>query len=120
MQDYAISLTNQASVMVNINVSILSGYAYRENITIELWRDSIMLTQDINLGTLIGSGGFIFPYNLTYLDTSVNSGITKYYLKYKVRRDTSNTINNYGEAGLINIRTLQNPYGSSSFFLRQT
>jgi hypothetical protein len=115
-----ISLANQANVMVNINVSLLCGYANKEKITIELWRDSTMLTRDIDLGTKIAAGGFIFPYNLTYLDTNVNSGIIKYYLKYKVSRDTNNPIINYGDAGLVNIRTLENSYGSSCFFLRQT
>jgi hypothetical protein len=46
------------------------------------------------------------PYNLTHLDENVSTGITKYYLKYKLN-------SNHGlNMGLVNI-------GSSSFFLRQ-
>lgn len=116
-----ISLSNKGNVMVNINVSILCSYAFNETITIELWRDSTMLMQDISLGVKIATGGFIFPYNLTYLDTSVNSGIIKYYLKYKISRfvDINNYNIDYNELGLVNIRTQSNPYGSSCFFLRQ-
>ena len=115
-----ISLSNKGNVMVNINVSILCSYAFNETINIELWRDSTMLMQDISLGVVIATGGFIFPYNLTYLDTSVNSGIIKYYLKYKISRfvDINNYNIDYNELGLVNIRTQNNPYGSSCFFFK--
>ena len=116
-----ISLSNKGNIMININVSLLCSYALNETITLELWRDSTMLMQDISLGVINATGGFLFPYNLTYLDTSVNSGIIKYYLKYKISRhvDINNYNIDYNELGLVNIRTQNNPYGSSCFFLRQ-
>lgn len=108
-----ITLSNHANVMVNINVSLLCCYAFDETINIELWRDLSMIMQDLDLGIIHSTGGFTFPYNLTYLDTNVNSGTIKYYIKYKLK-------NNSGmrDMGLVNISNY-NSIGSSSFFLRQ-
>lgn len=81
---------NNSNILVNVKASLYCSYAYNERITIELWRDSSMLTQDCSLGTLNGAGGLNLSYNMTYLDENINSGPNKYYLKYKL--DNNNSI----------------------------
>ena len=109
----SITLSNNANVMVNINVTLLCCYAIDETITIELWRDLSMIVQDSDLGIILSTGGFTIPYSLTYLDTNVNSGTIKYYIKYKLKNN-----NSMRNMGLVNISNY-NSIGSSSFFLRQ-
>ena len=109
----SITLSSNANVMVNINVTLLCCYAIDETITIELWRDLSMIVQDSDLGIILSTGGFTIPYSLTYLDTNVNSGTIKYYIKYKLKNN-----NSMRNMGLVNISNY-NSIGSSSFFLRQ-
>jgi len=104
---------NNANIMININVALLCCFNHNETINIELWRDLSMIMQDSDLGIIIGTGGFTIPYNLTYLDTNVNSGTIKYYIKYKLKNN-----NSAKHMGLVNI-SYYNSIGSSSFFLRQ-
>jgi hypothetical protein len=104
---------NNANIMININVALLCCFNHDETINIELWRDLSMIMQDSDLGIIIGTGGFTIPYNLTYLDTNVNSGTIKYYIKYKLKNN-----NSAKHMGLVNI-SYYNSIGSSSFFLRQ-
>ncbi len=106
-----ISLTGKYNVLVTINVTLLCAYAYGERITIQLWRDLTLISEDIGIGSYNASVLRI-PYNLTYLDENVNIGVFKYYLKYKLE-------SNHGVSmGLVNIKT-SSTFGSSSFFLRQ-
>jgi hypothetical protein len=106
-----ISLTGKYNVLVTINVTLLCSYAYGERITIQLWRDLTLISEDIGIGSYNASVLRI-PYNLTYLDENVNIGVFKYYLKYKLE-------SNHGVSmGLVNIKT-SSTFGSSSFFLRQ-
>ena len=100
-----INLSSNSNVLVTINVTLFCSYGYDERITIQLWRNLTLISEDVGLGTYNASSLRI-PYNLTYLDENVNSGVIKYYLKYKLN-------SNHGlNMGLVNI-------GSSSFFLRQ-
>jgi len=106
-----ITLSSKSNILVSINVTLFCSYGYDERITLQLWRDSTMISEDIGLGTYNASILRI-PYNLTYLDENVNSGIIKYYLKYKLS-------SNHGiSMGLVNIKN-SSTFGSSSFFLRQ-
>ena len=106
-----ISLSSKYNVLVTINVSLLCSHAYGERITVQLWRDLTLISEDIGLGTYNASSLRI-PYNLTYLDEDVNIGVFKYYLKYKLE-------SNHGlNMGLVNIKN-SSTFGSSSFFLRQ-
>ena len=104
---------NNANIMININVALLCCFNHNETINIELWRDLTMIMQDSDLGIINGTGGFTIPYNLTYLDTNVNGGTIKYYIKYKLKNN-----NSAKHMGLVNI-SYYNSIGSSSFFLRQ-
>ena len=106
-----INLSSNSNVLVTINVTLFCSYGYDERITIQLWRDLTLISEDIGLGTYNASCLRI-PYNLTYLDENVNSGVIKYYLKYKL--DSNHGVN----MGLINIKN-STTIGSSSFFLRQ-
>jgi hypothetical protein len=104
---------NNTNVLVNIKTTLYCSYAYKERITIELWRDSTMIIQDCSIGIINGTNGLTIPYNLTYLDENISSGLIKYYLKYKLENNISGQ-----HMGLINIKTtLTN--GSSSIILRQ-
>ena len=106
-----ITLASKSNILVSINVTLFCSYGYDERITLQLWRDSTMISEDVGLGTYNASILRI-PYNLTYLDENVNSGIIKYYLKYKLS-------SNHGiNMGLVNIKN-SSTFGSSSFFLRQ-
>jgi hypothetical protein len=106
-----ISLSSKYNVLVTINVTLLCSHAYGERITVQLWRDLTLISEDIGLGTYNASSLRI-PYNLTYLDEDVNIGVFKYYLKYKLE-------SNHGlNMGLVNIKN-SSTFGSSSFFLRQ-
>jgi hypothetical protein len=106
-----INLSSNSNILVTINVTLLCSYAYGERITIQLWRNLTLISEDVGLGTYNASSLRI-PYNLTYLDENVNIGVFKYYLKYKLE-------SNHGvNMGLVNIKT-SSTFGSSSFFLRQ-
>ena len=106
-----INLSSKSNVLVTINVTLFCSYSYDERITIQLWRDLTLISEDVGLGTNNASSLRI-PYNLTYLDENVNSGVIKYYLKYKL--DSNHGLN----MGLVNIKNSAT-IGSSSFFLRQ-
>jgi hypothetical protein len=103
---------NNSNILVNVKASLYCSYAYNERITIELWRDLTMLTQDCSLGTLNAAGGLNLSYNMTYYDENINSGPNKYYLKYKL--DNNNSAK---DQGLINIKTNNN--SSSRILLRE-
>jgi hypothetical protein len=106
-----INLSSKSNILVTINVTLFCSYAFDQRITIQLWRDLTMISEDVGLGTNNASI-LKMPYNLTYLDENVNTGISKYYLKYKLS-------SNHGlNMGLVNIKT-SSTIGSSSFFLRQ-
>jgi hypothetical protein len=100
-----INLSSKSNVLVTINITLFCSYGYDERITIQLWRNLTLISEDVGLGTYNASN-LRMPYNLTHLDENVSTGISKYYLKYKLN-------SNHGlNMGLVNI-------GSSSFFLRQ-
>ena len=107
-----INLSSKSNILITINVTLFCSVGYNERITIQLWRDSIMIFEDIGLGTQ-NTTILTMPYNLTYLDENVNSGTIKYYLKYKLSSNHDGA-----NMGLVNITT-SSTIGSSSFFLRQ-
>jgi predicted transport protein len=107
-----INLSSKSNVLVTINVTLLCSNENDERITIQLWRNFTLISEDVGLGTYIASNLKI-PYNLTYLDPDVNTGLSKYYLKYKLNNNSGTHM------GLVNIKNSSTPTGSSSFFLRQ-
>ena len=60
-----------------------------ERISVELWRDTSMIVQSTELGSVNAAGGIVIPYSLTYLDNSLNAGPKKYYIKYKLENNIS-------------------------------
>ena len=84
-----IDISNNSSILVNVNITLYYSYAINEPLTVELWRDTSMIVQSKNLGCVNSAGGIITPYSLTYLDTSLNAGPKKYYIKYKLENNIS-------------------------------
>ena len=84
-----IDISNNSSVLVSINITLYCSYAMYERISVELWRDTSMLMQSTNLGSVNAAGGIVIPYSLTYLDNSLNAGPKKYYIKYKLENNIS-------------------------------
>ena len=106
-----------SDVQVNINANLYCSYAFDERLTIEVWRDSSMISQSVGLGSLNATGGLTIPYSFNYLDTNLSNGLKKYYLKYKIEGDsTSNNSYSYEPQGIVNISTL-NTIGTSNILL---
>ena len=109
----SINVTNNRSVIVDVNISLYCCYAYNERITIELWRDLSMIVESRNLGSVNATGGITIPYSLTYLDENLSEGIKLYYIKYRLENN-----NSLHEQGIINVKTADIP-GSSNIILRE-
>jgi hypothetical protein len=108
-----IDIYNNSPVLVDVNITLLSCYSFDERITIELWRDLIMVSRTSNIGITNATGGLISNYRLSLLDENVNNGTNKYYIKYKLENNASAQ-----EQGIININiTLLS--GSSNIVLRK-
>ena len=106
-----INVGNNRSVLVDINFSLYCCSAYNERITIELWRDTSMIVQSRDLGSVNATGGITIPYSLTHLDENLSEGIKTYYIKYKLE-------SNANEQGIINVKTAE-IIGSSNIILRE-
>jgi hypothetical protein len=116
-QFYNIINVVNSDVQVNINANLYCSYAFNEQLTIEVWRDSSMISQSVGLGSLNATGGLTIPYSFNYLDTNLSNGLKKYYLKYKIEGDpTSNNSSSYEPQGIVNISTL-NSIGTSNILL---
>jgi len=102
-----------SKILINLKCTLYCSYALEERLSVEVWRDLSMLSQDNNIGSVIATGGLSIPYNFIYLDEPNTNNLVKYYLKYKLEN------NNSGEKmGLINIQT-NNINGSSNIILRE-
>lgn len=102
-----------SKILINLKCTLYCSYALEERLSVEVWRDLSMLSQDNNIGSVIATGGLSIPYNFIYLDEPNTNNLIKYYLKYKLEN------NNSGEKmGLINIQT-NNINGSSNIILRE-
>jgi len=108
-----INVGNNRSVIVDINFSLYCCSAHNERITIELWRDASMLSQNRDLGSVNATGGITIPYSLTYLDENLSAGLKVYYIKYKLENNDSTV-----EQGIINVKTSEIA-GSSNIVLRE-
>jgi hypothetical protein len=95
-----IDISNNSSILVNLNITLYCSYAMYERISVEFWRDASMLMQSTNLGSVNAAGGIVIPYSLTYLDNSLNAGPKKYYIKYKLENNVS-----FIRQGIINLQT---------------
>lgn len=108
-----IDIYNNSPVLVDANFTLLACYSFEERITIELWRDSTMISRNSNIGTTNATGGFRSNYRLSFLDESASNGTNKYYIKYKLENNASAQ-----EQGITNINiTLLS--GSSNIVLRK-
>jgi hypothetical protein len=102
-----------SKILINLKCTLYCSYALEERLSVEVWRDLSMLSQDNNIGSVIATGGLSIPYNFIYLDEPNTNNLIKYYLKYKLEN------NNSGEKmGLINIKT-NNINSSSNIILRE-
>lgn len=108
-----INVGNNRSVIIDINFSLYCCVAYNERITIELWRDTSMIVQSRDLGSVNATGGITIPYSLTHLDENLSEGIKTYYIKYKLESNASSV-----EQGIINVKTPE-IIGSSNIILRE-
>ena len=108
-----INISNNRSIIVDINISLYCSYAFDERISVEVWRDLSMILQSKELGHMNATGGLTIPYSITYLDENLNGGQKKYYLKYKLENN-----NSAEEQGIINVNTSQF-LGSSNIILRE-
>jgi hypothetical protein len=108
-----INVGNNRSVIIDINFSLYCCSAHNERITIELWRDASMLSQNRDLGSVNATGGITIPYSLTYLDENLSAGLKVYYIKYKLENNDSTV-----EQGIINVKTSEIA-GSSNIVLRE-
>jgi hypothetical protein len=108
-----INVGNNRSIIVDINFSLYCCSAHNERITIELWRDASMLSQNRDLGSVNATGGITIPYSLTYLDENLSAGLKVYYIKYKLENNDSTV-----EQGIINVKT-SDIAGSSNIILRE-
>ena len=106
-----INVGNNRSVIIDVNFSLYCCSAYNERITIELWRDTTMIVQSRDLGSVNATGGITIPYSLTHLDENLSEGIKTYYIKYKLE-------SNANEQGIINVKTAEIA-GSSNIILRE-
>ena len=106
-----INVGNNRSVIIDVNFSLYCCGAYNERITIELWRDTTMIVQSRDLGSVNATGGITIPYSLTHLDENLSEGIKTYYIKYKLE-------SNANEQGIINVKTTE-VAGSSNIILRE-
>ena len=106
-----INVGNNRSVIIDVNFSLYCCSAYNERITIELWRDTSLIVQSRDLGSVNATGGITIPYSLTHLDENLSEGIKTYYIKYKLE-------SNANEQGIINIKTPEIA-GSSNIILRE-
>ena len=114
---YNIINVANSDVQININVNLYCCYDYNERISVEVWRDSSMISQSKELGTVNATAGLTIPYSFNYLDKNAGNGDKKYYLKYKLEKDVSNNnSNSIEEQGLVNINTLDSS-GSSVILL---
>ena len=108
-----IDIYNSSPVLVDVNVTLLSSYSFDERITIELWRDLVMISRNSNIGTTNATGGFRSNYRLSFVDENTSNGTNKYYIKYKLENNASAQ-----EQGITNINiTLLS--GSSNILLRK-
>lgn len=102
-----------SKILINLKCTLYCSYALEERISVEVWRDSSMISQDNNIGSIIATGGLSIPYNFIYLDEPNTTNNIKYYLKYKLENN-----NSAEKMGLINIQT-NNINGSSNIILRE-
>ena len=93
-----IELDNTSAVIVDLNITLFCCYAANERITVQLWRDLSMVSENINIGNSIATSGLTINYKLSLLDESVSAGIVKYYLKYKLESNLSGR-----HQGIINV-----------------
>ena len=97
-----IDIASVSSIFIDLNITIFTSYAYKERITIELWRDLSMISRNLNLGNINATGGFTNTYRLLLVDENVSIGSKKYYLKYKLEGPEINS--SATEQGIINVK----------------
>ena len=120
IQDLSLSFFNtitpssiNSKILINLKCTLYCSYALEERISLEVWRDLSMISQDNNIGSVIATGGLNIPYNFIYLDEPNTNNLVKYYLKYKLENNNSKE-----KMGIINIQT-NKINGSSNIVLRE-
>lgn len=93
-----IEVNSNSSIIVDLNITLFCCYAANERITVELWRDLTMISQNVNIGNNIATAGLTINYRLSLLDNDISAGTKKYYLKYKLESNLSGQLQ-----GILNI-----------------
>ena len=93
-----IEVNSNSSIIVDLNITLFCCYAANERITVELWRDLTMISQNVNIGNNIATAGLTINYRLSLLDKDISAGTKKYYLKYKLESNLSGQLQ-----GILNI-----------------
>ena len=83
---------------MDLNITLFCCYGAQERITLELWRDLKLVSQNINIGNSYPTNGLTINYRLTLVDENVIPGTVKYYLKYKLESNLSEQFQ-----GIINV-----------------
>jgi hypothetical protein len=76
-------------IMIHLKINYFCSVAYSERISIQLWRNNVLLNEDISLGTINATGGFKNTYTLSFMDIPNNLLSNKYYIKYKLENNVS-------------------------------
>ena len=76
-------------IIVNVKINYFCSVAFSERINIQLWREDVLLSEDISLGTLNSTGGLKNTYTLTFMDITNNIQNNKYYIKFKLENNIS-------------------------------
>ena len=84
-----IDIDSNSSILVDLNITLFCCYAANERITVEIWRDLSMISQNINIGNVNATKGLTINYRISFLDEDVSTGTKKYYLKYKLETNLS-------------------------------
>tara|TARA_Y100000992_G_scaffold302656_1_gene278023 strand:- start:3665 stop:4369 length:705 start_codon:yes stop_codon:yes gene_type:complete len=80
---------NNSRIIVNAKINYFCSVAFSERINIQLWRENVLLSEDISLGTLNSTGGLKNTYTVTFMDLPNNLNNNKYYIKFKLENNNS-------------------------------
>lgn len=84
-----------AKVFVNFSFLYISSYAYKERITINIYRHNdnnnrdTLIQRDPDLGSQNLTGGLIGKYSSSFIDELSNTSIYTYYITFKLENNIS-------------------------------
>ena len=90
--------TFNKKIFININFEYICSSAYKERITIKLFRNNTIIKQNVNLGTINSAGEYRGIYNVSLIDNPLTTYSIKYYIKFQLETNNYDT-----PLGLINL-----------------